>query len=310
MREVVVTTGARLHFGLFDLIAGRQFGGIGMMIDSPGVSICVQAAETTSISAPVEIANRVDMLVTRFREAFPTPAAMVQVRSFIPSHNGLGSGTQLAVALGSALAELGNFECSAASIAIATGRGRRSAIGIHGFESGGFFVDSGHAPGDAVGQIAKRIAVPETWRIVLITPADCEGLSGQNELDAFGQLPAMPEETNAELRRCVFEELCPALETNNFTAFATGLDRFGQTIGEYFAPVQGGVFRSGKARELAARLRHSGTPAVVQSSWGPTVCAFAESETAARKIAQATTLTTHIARPLNVGAAIDVRKFG
>ncbi|MFK7818294.1 MAG: hypothetical protein AB8G99_06230 [Planctomycetaceae bacterium] len=304
MREVVVSTGARLHFGLFDLVAGRKFGGIGMMVDSPGVTVRVRSAEMTSINAPGQIASRVDMLVARFREEFATPAAAVSVPRFIPSHNGLGSGTQLAVALGSALARLGNFECSPAEIALATGRGRRSAIGIHGFETGGFFVDAGHAEGESIGQIRQRISFPDAWRLVLLTPTDCEGLSGQQELDAFSQLPAMSESVNEELRLRVAQEISPSLEACDFESFASGLNHFGNTIGQHFAPVQGGVFRSPAASELAGKLRSDGIRAVVQSSWGPTVCAIARDEDEAQRISQVSELDSQIVKPLNRGATI------
>ena len=46
MKCVVVTTGARLHFGLLahGQVGCREFGGIGLMIDRPGFIVRAAAA--------------------------------------------------------------------------------------------------------------------------------------------------------------------------------------------------------------------------------------------------------------------------
>ena len=43
-REVCITTGARLHFGLlsYEPSSGRYFGGAGLMIDSPGFQLAIR----------------------------------------------------------------------------------------------------------------------------------------------------------------------------------------------------------------------------------------------------------------------------
>lgn len=309
MREVVIKTGSRLHFGLFALSAehGRDFGGIGMMIDAPRVSLRVQPATATEIVAPDAVVGRIDTFASRFRETYPdTRPARIEVTEFIPSHHGLGSGTQLALAIGTALAKLSGREISPADVAKATGRGRRSAIGIHGFQSGGFLVDAGHTPDMPVGEIKQRIEVPAEWRIVLVTPTDSEGLSGQNELDAFSKLRPMPDTLTEELRERTLQHIAPALERSDFDVFAESLDAFGQRIGEFFAPVQGGVFRSNQALELGARLRADGVKAVVQSSWGPTVCVLTQTAADAESIVDlAGGLPTKIVAPANSGCQMN-----
>ena len=307
MREVVIKTGSRLHFGLFALNPEhkRQFGGIGMMIDNPGVCVRVEPSDETTIIGDEAIVNRVNTFTSRFRETYPqTPPVQIEVSQFIPAHSGLGSGTQLALTVGTALAKLAGIDCSPIEIAIATGRGRRSAIGIHGFQRGGFLGDGGHSPNEAVGQIMQRVAVPADWRIVLISPNDAHGLSGQSELDAFGKLPPMPATLTTELRRLVSNEIVPALRAADFDGFTQSLHSFGQQIGQYFAPVQGGVFRSPQATNLAEALAANNIQAIVQSSWGPTICAFAESDVDVQRIlSQLGDVSATVARPMNSGHA-------
>ena len=306
MREVVIQTGARLHFGLFELVPGNAFGGIGMMIDQPGVRVRIHRGESPVVVAPDAIRDRVEQIVGRCFEDAGLPLAHVEVSEFIPSHHGLGSGTQLAIAIGIGLARLAKQDVDIEQIAAATGRGKRSSIGIEGFQSGGFLIDAGHLPGADIGKVTRRFEFPESWRLVLISPSDCDGLSGTGELEAFRKLPAMSHAMMSDLRSNVTRQLCPALESGDFSAFAKSLDAFGQRIGEYFAPVQGGVLRSPHARRIAEQLRQQGVQAIVQSSWGPTICALLPNETEAEQVRDSVDVASRIVRPLNTGATIQV----
>jgi len=314
MREVVVRTGARLHFGLFDLdpASAHQFGGVGMMIDTPGVTVRAELmdgeADTASIvDADAALTQRVLQFVGRIREACPRlPSLRIHVPQFIPSHHGLGSGTQLAIAIGAAISRLAHLKLTPSEIAVATGRGRRSAIGVHGFERGGFIVDGGHSGQAELGTLQRRIAVPEEWRVVLVLPNDTDGLSGSAELQAFRDLPTMPPAISRSLREIVDQHIVPSLQSADFGTFSSCLHEFGQQIGRFFAAVQGGTYRSPIAASIADELNETGPHAVVQSSWGPTVAVFAPNENQANALAaslqsRAKVLTT---RPLNRPASV------
>lgn len=82
-RRVTVSTGSRLHFGLLTHRpkSGREFGGVGVMIDSPGWTITVSVATDYSddisdrivvadsaAAACPETARRVIRIVERFRQ--------------------------------------------------------------------------------------------------------------------------------------------------------------------------------------------------------------------------------------------------
>lgn len=312
MREVTVRTGSRLHFGLFDLdpTSPSQFGGIGMMIDSPGVtvqaSLGAENEHSSQVFAEPHVAERVRKFLGRLVEAYPqVPAMRIEVPEFIPPHHGLGSGTQLAVAVGTAATRLASLDLSAAEIAAATGRGQRSAIGVHGFEHGGFIIDGGHSSNQSLGTLQRRLTIPTDWRVVLVAPNDAAGLSGHDEVQAFQDLPRMAATTSKTLMQTAQQQIVPAIQTADFASFSAGLHEFGQVVGRFFAPVQGGIYRSPIATELASELRNHGL-AVVQSSWGPTVAVFASCEAHAQQLAsqlQERAVIT-IVRPLNEAAQI------
>ena len=71
----------------------------------------------------------------------------------LPTHAGFGSGTQLALAIGRAFAQLNGIGLSTTQIASSLGRGLRSGVGIAGFERGGLLLDGGpNADGTAASE--------------------------------------------------------------------------------------------------------------------------------------------------------------
>ena len=104
---VRVTAPARLHLGFLDPSGtlGRRFGSIGLAINSPATELAVARAPAFAASG-VE-AERVLRLLKRFVQAVGLePRYRVHATKAIPPHAGLGSGTQLAIAIGAALLKL------------------------------------------------------------------------------------------------------------------------------------------------------------------------------------------------------------
>jgi len=317
IRRVVVTTGARLHFGPLAVHAqeGRSFGGVGLMIDAPETEVAIERAERDEIRGD-DVQGRVAQILTRLRASSISamPPCRINVVRSAPVHAGLGSGTQLSLAVVKGLSLLsGEQRFSAVELARCAGRGGRSAIGTHGFLDGGFLVDAGIASGDcALGELAAREPCPADWRFVLATPS-AEGLSGSAELQAFGTLAPMDRATTAELCRIIVTAWLPAVRGADFGAFCRSLDQFGQIVGKYFAPVQGGVFAHQRMATLAERLHASGIRGIAQSSWGPTIAVCCASESAAAQLHNALSRAAEwsdcrfqIVRPLNTGARVAI----
>ena len=283
---VYVEAPARLHFGVLDLHGGlgRRFGGLGAAIPAP--SLLIEATRSDRIEVQGPDADRAAEQAELARERLGTGGALLRVHRAIPPHAGLGSGTQLGLAVARALAELYDVRADAAALAAASGRGNRSAIGTYAFEGGGFIVEGGRRPGrDGVAPLLARHPVPASWRYVVAIPAGPPGLSGDAEAEAFRQLPPPAMREVERVAHLVLMQLLPSLVESDLRGFGAALSEIQRITGGWFAPGQGGVFAPGPTGMLVDRFRAAGAPGVGQSSWGPTAYAIVEGEDLARDLA-------------------------
>jgi beta-RFAP synthase len=337
-----------LHFGLlsFGGPKERQFGGVGVMVDAPGLSISLRRAERLSAAGPLaERAIEFARQVAANWEAAdgPQPAASVAMSSGEPAvhieiesapqqHVGLGTGTQLGLAVAAGLARLAQATSGTAGGAAVgngavcdpvsdsdavrwarwIGRGERSAIGTHGFARGGLLVEGGKRAAGTVSPLVSRLELPDAWRFVLLIDREKRGLSGPQECRAFADLPPTEPEVTASLCREVLVELLPAAAEGDFDTFGESLYRYGHEAGLLFAQRQGGAYAAGLQTELVAWLRTQGVRGVGQSSWGPTIFALARDPAQAAALAAdvgrhfaAAQLIAIVAAPANRGALIE-----
>lgn len=294
---VRVRTPSRLHFGLlaFGDAAPRQFGGVGVMIDRPETDVFVRLHATLGRSCePRNVAERrASEFARRFRDSLDSDMDQsifdrleIRVQQAAAEHVGLGSGTQLALAVARALAAfMGRPDMPPEELARRVGRGRRSAIGVHGFQYGGFIVESGKRNSDQISPLVARLNFPVDWHFVLITPTNSEGLHGPAEREAFEGLPPIPPAVTADLCRLTLLGILPAIAGHDFAAFSEALVEFGCKVGQCFATFQEGVYASPLAGAVIDLLLRHGIRGIAQSSWGPTLAAIAESRLRAEWIA-------------------------
>src|SRR5262245_4698691 len=105
LSEVLITAHARLHLGFLDLEGGlgRRFGGLGLGLEAPVTRLRLARAEV--LTAEGLEARRAKAYLHRLCEAHGRePRFALTVEEAIPAHAGLGSGTQLALAVGRAFA--------------------------------------------------------------------------------------------------------------------------------------------------------------------------------------------------------------
>src|SRR5581483_6355807 len=179
-----VTAPSRLHFGLFHVPAAglthwpgpdggpglpvRAFGGVGLMLDRPGVVVTARPADAWQVEGA--LASRAQAAALRFAAGLPEPDRrpfQVLVEQCPAEHVGLGVGTSLGLAVARALAvETGRRELTAADLARRVGRGERSAVGVHGFERGELIVEAGKLPGEELSPLLARAELPADWRVV------------------------------------------------------------------------------------------------------------------------------------------------
>jgi beta-RFAP synthase len=308
---------SRLHFGLlsFGDPSVRRFGGAGAMIDRPGLQLRISPADRFEVVGPLAervraVANRMAMI----RDA-PLPSCRVEVLAAPAEHVGLGTGTQLALSVVAGLVALETGETALeafdwSDLVTAAGRAARSSIGTYGFALGGLIMEQGKLEGEALGPLEHRVDLPRQWRFVLVVPREKRGLSGEEERQAFDELPPVPTEVTETLRRELLDELFPAAACGEFARFSKSLYRYGCQAGMLFAARQGGAFASEAVAGLVRQIRALGVHGVGQSSWGPTVFALVENPQAADELAtQIRSLVVGddsivIAAPNNSGARI------
>jgi beta-RFAP synthase len=290
-----IRTASRLHLGLLSLapegirwadrggspsLPARRFGGVGLMVEQPDVRLRVEPTDAWSSAGP--LAGRALDFARRFAKSVAAggavvPPCRVVVEDVSPEHTGLGTGTQLGLAVGRCLAAVAGLEMSVAEIAHHVGRGERSALGIHGFEYGGFLVEAGQSTPGTLGPLVARCPFPREWRVVLARPEGLTGTHGSQERSVMSQLATPSAAVEAQCRLALLGML-PALVEGDVGAFGEALFDFNARAGEVFSPVQRGIYASPAVTDLVTFIRGRGVRGVGQSSWGPTVFAVVASE--------------------------------
>ena len=268
---IAVDAPARLHLGFVDLHGGlgRCFGSLGLTLDGLATRLRLRRAEVTEVHGLQSA--RAAACLARLREALGIrSSAAVRVVEAIPAHSGLGSGTQMALAVGAALSEALGLGLSARETAHILDRGARSGIGIGAFELGGFILDGGRGATEAPPPLVSRLPFPSPWRILLIFDHAARGLHGPAEAAAFRDLPPIPEERAAHLARLTLMQILPALAEADLEPFGAALSEMQRVIGDHFAPTQGGRYASPRVAAALAFLEAQGAGCIGQSSWGPT----------------------------------------
>ena len=311
--EVRVIAPARLHLGFVDMNGGlgRRFGSLGLTLDGIATTISARPAERLRAAGPS--AERALRAARALCDRFGWPAcAELTVEEAIPEHVGLGSGTQLGLAVGTALGHLYGRPLPVRTLAAELERGARSGIGIGAFENGGVILDGGRGPGEAPPPIVARLPFPEHWRVLLILHRDGQGLHGGAEAQAFQALPPFPAERAGHLCRLMVMAALPALAEDDADTFGRAVGELQRTVGDHFAPVQGGRFTSPEVAKVLTWLEAEGIPGVGQSSWGPTGFAIvgdADRATAlliaAKRRWKGTALEFRLCRGRNDGAAVE-----
>ncbi len=275
-----VTVGARLHFGFqnLSLAHGRLYGGLGVALESPTVSVEAHPADDVRCDDPCA-----RNYARRATDLLDVPGADVVVHETLPSHVGLGSGTQLALTVLAAVAQAYDRKRNVRTNAPELDRGGRSGVGVSTFERGGFVVDAGHPTerfttdrptrGNwSVPPVVARHTVPEEWRFVVVLPEAEPGRSGDDEDASMRTVvenadPAISDEISAVLLRRVL----PAIAGDDPEQFGDAVAEIGRLNGAWYADEQGGVYRP-PVGELVTAMEDS--PVIFgagQSSWGPAV---------------------------------------
>ncbi|HAF01679.1 MAG TPA: GHMP kinase [Methylophilaceae bacterium] len=283
--SVLINTTARLHMGFFDLNGqgGRQFGSLGLSLDAPSTKV-----ELTMAQGAVESQHEQDYVFKNKRLVLDylgiAQNVDIQVLEQVPRHSGLGSGTQMALAIGVGICRLFNRHLSLQEIAQIVGRGARSGIGIGTFAQGGLVLDGGRGKHTQIPPIIARYDFPASWRILLIFDHQNIGVHGAEEHAAFKMLKPHDQALTEKLSYHILMQALPALVEADLKQFGEAIAILQAYTGDYFAPIQGGRYASKSVTQVLEYLREQGTVCVGQSSWGPTGFAVFESQIEAERL--------------------------
>jgi beta-RFAP synthase len=287
--RVFVEAPARLHFGVLDLRGsrGRWFGGIGAAVSAPTMLLSACAAATLEVAG--DNGDRAAEFARRFVASHRIRGgARLCVHRSLPPHAGLGSGTQLALSVGRAIAELHGIDVDAPALARVMARAGRSAIGTWTFAGGGLVVEGGRRAGSSLDEVAPLIArldFPPSWRCIVVVPNAPARMSGAAEAAAFAALPPPPEREVERVAHLVLMVLLPSVADADLVGFGAALSAIQAITGGWFAPVQGGTFAPGPSEAIVRRMAEWGAVGVGQSSWGPTVYGIVDGEEAGLRLA-------------------------
>ncbi|QPK63921.1 GHMP kinase [Methylomonas sp. LL1] len=286
--QVTVIAPARLHMGFIDLSGalGRHFGSIGVALNGIDTHLILTEGEDLSVTGPcAERALKSARLLCRLLNL--PEQIQINILSAIPEHIGLGSGTQMSLAIGAALNAFYGLGLDTRDIAKLTDRGARSGIGIGVFEQGGLVVDGGRGPDTETPPLLAHMSVPDDWRFILAFDRRGQGLHGEQEVSAFKQLPPFPRSEAERLCYLLLMQALPALAERNLALFGEVITQLQTAVGQHFAPVQGGIFTSPEVAAAMDWLQRQGAVAIGQTSWGPTgFCAVGSPQLAEALLAE------------------------
>lgn len=236
-----ISTPSRLHFTLIDMNGeiGRMDGGLGLSIQHPGVSFDFGPQDRTVVRGGVPKEQELVLAEIAAGSAIldVEPNIEIAIRRMIPPHQGLGSGTQIRLAVLSALNQRFGLNRSPSELAAISTRGGTSGIGTSAFGCGGLLLDGGHSTGvqkkafapsrfaTEAGQppLLLRTDFPATWGVVLFTPSRHRGLSGRDELDFMLANTPIPLDEVQSTSHIILMLLLPALREVDLGTFGSGV---------------------------------------------------------------------------------------
>ena len=270
--KVHVKTPSRLHISMIDLQGslGRLYGSIGLTIDTPRLAL--SATTSDSITVGGSRTSRAEEYARKMYETYSLEGGInIDVLSDIPQHSGFGSGTQLALAVGTVVSMLHGLNLSPEEISLTLGRSQRSSIGMYSFKQGGFIIDGGHrTPNDGrLPPLLFRAEIPSDWRFVIGLPEITSTRSGKEENHAFSRLEPPPDSLIAEASHIVLLQMMPSILEADISIFGEAMTRLDSIFGGYWEKVQGGRYSHPAIEAGVHFLQENGAYGIGQSSWGP-----------------------------------------
>ncbi|ALU11805.1 hypothetical protein EYM_04885 [Ignicoccus islandicus DSM 13165] len=228
---IAISSPSRIHVSLLDLTGNLGYldGGIGFAIKLPRTVVVGRPSEDFKVIGPRanEVYERLKGLNLK---------GELEIRSTPPAHMGFGSTTQLLLSSAKALCSLNGINCSSRELAILTGRGGTSGIGVAVFEEGGFVADFGHSievkekPSPSGASRASpppylRLELPEEWIAVIAYPDKRKGIYDEvREVTEFEERTPIREEESSKAIRIAYMLIMGGVVERNLERFSKGIN--------------------------------------------------------------------------------------
>ena len=279
--------------------SGRVDGSVGIALNEPGILLEVRQSQVLEVQGCDSVTRKriMDSALQILKGLHAGGNVSITVREYYPSHIGLGSGTQLMLAIARGIAEVYGRSLTIKELALLVGRGGTSGIGTAAFEQGGFIIDGGHTFGrgrekndfrpSAASRgvrsppVIVRHEFPADWRILLAMPNLPGGASGMKETDIFKTHCPVPLDEVQVICHEILMRMLPGIIEHDLELFGSSVNVI-QSLG--FKKVELGL----QPKEIPALIeimRSSGAACSGMSSFGPTV--FAIDDTDMQEIEQA-----------------------
>jgi beta-ribofuranosylaminobenzene 5'-phosphate synthase len=290
---LIIETPSRIHLTLLDLNGslGRIDGGVGLTLEKPRLIVEMEP-EDWGIEIEFKHSYKLSQyIISDYSEKIKVAAEhMIRhlnleggfrfiVHETYPPHSGLGSGTQLSMAVGKLISKINGHDMPSAQIAQIVGRGGTSGIGVASFERGGFIVDGGHLKEDKPNflpssasdaqppPIIVRYDFPLDWKVILVIPNFKKGVHGDKEINIFQKYCPIPLEEVQRLSHLLLMKMLPSVVEEDLDAFGEAVNNI-QNIG--FKKIENQL-QNPLISEIMQLLREAGAPGVGMSSFGPTI---------------------------------------
>lgn len=280
-----IKTPSRIHITLIDLNAkiGRVDGGVGFALKNPFIElIAKEDKEIVVIGKLKDIAKIYAKKVINFLNV--NNGIYIKIINSYEPHIGLGSETQLALAIGKAISEIYKKELSIEEIAKIVNRGGTSGIGFYAFQKGGFILDCGHRlkeKNDFLPSSFSKANPPKlilrknfpNWKVVLTNAKVKNKFFGKKELSIFKKYCPIPIKEVQKLSHLILMKLLPSLIEKDIENFGSAINEI-QNIG--FKKIENNIQRK-ETKELM-RFCRKYSYGVGLSSFGPTLYCIVDNE--------------------------------
>ncbi|MFX0103563.1 MAG: beta-ribofuranosylaminobenzene 5'-phosphate synthase [Candidatus Hodarchaeota archaeon] len=334
--KIQINTPSRIHGTLLDLEGsiGRIDGGIGFTLAHPNWDIEIESIDEPSVilESPPQVDEQstrslINDIIANLGIGSLQSGVKITIKDYIQDHVGLGSKTQLCLALADGISRLFNVKgvpFEKEKLAKIVRRGGTSGIGVTSYFQGGFIIDGGHSFGKGLEKptflpssasnacpppVLVREDMPGKWRIVCAIPSDTKGAHDAEEVNIFQEYCPIPLNEVEKLCHLLLMKLLPAIKLGEFNTVCSCINAI-QGIG--FKKIEVDL-RGTNFKKLMKEWSDAGAPCVGMSSFGPLIYSLARSEEEALelkekidKIMNFSKVSSFITRFSNSGAKIKI----